>query len=440
MHRVELVGPSGVGKTTAFRAALGARPFLRASAVPTEGALVGAYPRAEEVATAVHQGERLARHLPPTIHTIRRASYLAQTEGQGIALIDEGVAQRALNLVALRAPASHVQAYLTAAPIAKATYVFLEAPAPAIERRGAQRERPILPRPLLDLVAASASTCADILEARGADVIRIDARRPAAAVLVDLLAVTDQRRRPEAPALDRRVGITPLTLSPYIEWLTTGVPFALSRWGDGEWRAILGHGGQTCDGQAYTSDLRQDLIAALARRPDYLLGLQGLAIRRFGPAIRAWLAAHALTPRWVESEVFARASLQGKLPRLVRALQGRTVVLVGPAHLRPLAAITPAHVVEVPAANAHADRDRVLAELEAVLRLGPKAGPVVLLSAGPLANVLVDRLAPAWPEVTWLDVGSIWEPYVGLATRTYHRDVLAGQTHSGRVAAGKGLA
>src|SRR5690606_3358473 len=42
------------------------------------------------------------------------------------------------------------------------------------------------------------------------------------------------------------------------ERLQASEPFAFSRWGDGEWSAVLGIGTANCDGQAY-APLRDDL-------------------------------------------------------------------------------------------------------------------------------------------------------------------------------------
>ena len=65
-------------------------------------------------------------------------------------------------------------------------------------------------------------------------------------------------------------------------------PFAFSRWGDGEWSAVLGLGAQNCDKQAY-EPVREDLRRVLRDRPVYLIGVQPLAVQRFGPEIAAWL-------------------------------------------------------------------------------------------------------------------------------------------------------
>lgn len=197
-------------------------------------------------------------------------------------------------------------------------------------------------------------------------------------------------------------------------------PFAFSRWGDGEWSAVLGIGTANCDGQAY-APLRDDLRRVLLDRPSYLLGMQPLAMARFGPEIRGWLTQHDLRMPWLNADVFHDLSKSGELPAFVEPLRHRPVILVGPKRLRALSLIPHVAFVEIPDANAYAAIGDTRAHLSAIAaRSAP--GTVVALSAGMGANVLIHDFAHL--PLTWIDFGSVWEPYVGVANRRYHRDVL----------------
>lgn len=208
-----------------------------------------------------------------------------------------------------------------------------------------------------------------------------------------------------------------------VDCLTTGTPVSLSRWGDGEWHAILGHPGQNCDGQVYKAALRTALADVLCRQPRYLLGLQPLVIDLLGSEVVAWLARRHLAFDWVDGDLFVTASQAGTLTPFVSALSQRRTLLVGPSHLEALYLFPRVGHVIVPARNAFA----VYASLERqVLAAVEKMdADVVVLSAGMSANLLVDVLARTHPAVSALDCGSLWEPYVGLVTRTYHRAILA---------------
>lgn len=207
----------------------------------------------------------------------------------------------------------------------------------------------------------------------------------------------------------------------YVDRLRARQPFALSRWGDGEWTCLLGGRGQTCDGQAYTPQLREDLAAVLEARPSYELGLQGLARRTMSPAIQAWLDARGLAPAWVDADVFAHASVAGELAPFCAALATRLVVLVGPGYLSRLRLFRVSLHIVVPETNCHDQVETLVADTRALLE--GLCDPVVLMSAGPTANVLVHRLWTEDPRRTLIDVGSLWEPYLGLCTRRYHQAV-----------------
>ena len=209
----------------------------------------------------------------------------------------------------------------------------------------------------------------------------------------------------------------------YVARIRERQPFAFSRWGDGEWSCLLGHPGQNCDGHRYTPTLRRDLAAVLLDRPTYDLGLQGFAQRRFGPAIETWLTQRSLSFAWVDADVFTRPSLAGTLEPLLEALSRRVVILVGPQHLDALTLFPfTAHVI-VPDKNCHEACDRVEREiLVALAEAG--AEPVIAFSAGMSANVLIHRLHTRDHDATAIDFGSLWEPYVGHVTRSYHQRIL----------------
>jgi hypothetical protein len=50
--------------------------------------------------------------------------------------------------------------------------------------------------------------------------------------------------------------------------------------------------------------------------------------------------------------------------------------------------------------------------------------PLVAISAGMPGNLLVHRMSKECTGATAIDFGSLWEPYVGHANRSYHRGVI----------------
>jgi len=225
--------------------------------------------------------------------------------------------------------------------------------------------------------------------------------------------------------------ISPRPLNEYARWLVKRIPFVFSRWGDGEWSAVLGRSGANTDKQPYTADLQADLIRVLEDKPSYLLGLQPMAVRLLGADIAAWLRARDFWPAWEDSDVWHKASRSGRIKPIVKALRTRRVLLVGPARLRGLARSVPfAAFVEIPNRAAHARLPEMRANLQAALTdFGPDG--VVAVCAGMSANILIHdycgpkRTTIGPPRTTWIDFGAVWEPYIGHANRTYHAQVLA---------------
>lgn len=218
-----------------------------------------------------------------------------------------------------------------------------------------------------------------------------------------------------------------LLLSNIVDQLRAGTPVVFSRWGDGEWAAMLGTSGANCDGHAYTPELQRDLTAVLESRPSYYLGLQAAAVRRFGPQIEAWLVARSLTPAWVPSDLWHHASIRDELGDFLAVLRDRGVILVGPRHLNqpdrlPFPLVT---FVEVPERNCHEHVQVTAGDLAFVSGDEfPTPYPVIAVSASMSANVIIHHVQAVHPHATLLDLGSLWEPYVGVATRTYHKKII----------------
>lgn len=220
--------------------------------------------------------------------------------------------------------------------------------------------------------------------------------------------------------------LTPLdfSLDLFVRKLESGAPFAFSRWGDGEWRAMLGESGANCDGHAYTGALRNDLSSVLKSRPAYLLGLQPFAVRMLGKRIEEWLKRRHLELHWIDADVFHRASIDGALEPLLESLP--SVVMIGPAHLKGLSIVPVRKHIVVPDRNCYDSYTDIFIQARSVLAKAPRS--VVAMSAGMMSNVLIHHLHATFPDATLIDFGSLWDPYVGKVTRAYHRQIVESLT------------
>lgn len=201
------------------------------------------------------------------------------------------------------------------------------------------------------------------------------------------------------------------------EMLADRQPFSFARFGDGEFFAILGAEGENCDGHRYYPRLGQRLRAILAAKPSYLVGLQPLAVMRHG--IQPVLA-HSQGIRWVFSDSLHMAMHGGRLDRFFDALGDRDAMLVGPPHLRPLSRAKGWSHLTIPAINCW---DRYEQTGQSLRESLPTSDVVVLFCASMMSNVLIDDLHAWCAENTYVDVGSVFDPCVGIASRPFYEEL-----------------
>jgi hypothetical protein len=221
-------------------------------------------------------------------------------------------------------------------------------------------------------------------------------------------------------------------LSYYVDRIVGMQPYSFARYGDGEWSSAMGkktHPQKNCDGHFYFEEMWEDfqtVFTGLQKQPevyDYILGMQNLALRMWGPQIERFLDRFGLQDRtWHDCDVFHHASRKGQLEPLVAALRDSSVVVVGPAHLRTLDRVFGYNkFVQVPRQNCYLHLDRITKQIEEAIAAAPK--PVVVsLSASMPAEILIHRLYPKHGRHAFLiDFGSVFDPYAGVASRKYHQ-------------------
>lgn len=208
-----------------------------------------------------------------------------------------------------------------------------------------------------------------------------------------------------------------------VEMLRDGVPFAFSRFGDGEFNAIFGVEGVNRDGHQYFPEMGRRLREIVAREPDYLMGLQPMAIFTHGARQTVWMSER--TPndgfkRWVLADSLHDASLDDRLDSFLDSLAGRDVLLVGPEHLRGFTESKGWGFQPVPAQDCWTAYEETLERLKSTI---PGPGGVVLLCASMMSNVLLDDLFELDPTITYIDTGSLFDPYAGVISRPYHEEL-----------------
>jgi hypothetical protein len=191
--------------------------------------------------------------------------------------------------------------------------------------------------------------------------------------------------------------------------------FSYSRFGDGEWNAILGKEGQNCDGHRYFRDMGERLKKIVQSKPLYYLGCQNLAKKqnKDKPEFQRLFNLNS----WIDNEILTRASIKGRLQDFFDVLDTRAVILVANYKVLKLNAFD-YYGIEIPEKNCWLSYTDVLKKIHARIR----ENYVILYCASMMSGVLIDTIYKQL-RVTQIDCGSVFDPYVGIQSRTYMKDL-----------------
>lgn len=200
-------------------------------------------------------------------------------------------------------------------------------------------------------------------------------------------------------------------------------PFSFSRFGDGEWNAVFDKKGHNCDKHPYYPDMNRALRQVLKtykNQSNYFLGLQRYSRKKKWKEIQKFLGKNKI--KWSNADCLHDASQGGDLIKFFKVLKTRTVVLVGPGYLEGFKPKD--FFIQVPDKNCWLEKDRIVEDVKQVLE-DSHEDMVVLFVASMPANVMVDELYKIHGDKhTFIDVGSVLDPYAGVVTRGYHNQII----------------
>lgn len=211
----------------------------------------------------------------------------------------------------------------------------------------------------------------------------------------------------------------------YVDMINAGQPFAMPRYGDGEWAWILDIKHVNEEGHEWSPELGADLRASImANHPlPYYYTMPQLDLLHYPTEVCHWLETNQPGPAWYDCSQFRIDSHAGNLWPLLDALRRKQVLVIGPEFLRGLGNIglfSPAGFIAVPERNAYRAKDEIIAHLNWTLRRN--VYEVITFSAGPLSKILIDRLwANPKYRMPLVDIGSLWDVYFGRVSRNYMR-------------------
>ena len=212
-----------------------------------------------------------------------------------------------------------------------------------------------------------------------------------------------------------------MTYDKLISNLRDSINFSFSRFGDGEFFAILGGGGKcNTDQHQYFKDMGMRLYKIIESKPKYIMGLQGKAVRErvdqpFTELIKGL--------EWVNSDIIHHRFIKtNSLSDMFDALRGRNVILVGNVNLVEVSfkfidrTTSFKHIVI-------SDKDCWLEYSDVLKRIIANFSKdvVILYCASMMSEVLIDDIYNLYgDDVTQIDIGSAFDPYCGVKSRSYH--------------------
>ena len=121
---------------------------------------------------------------------------------------------------------------------------------------------------------------------------------------------------------------------------------------------------------------------------------------------------------WVDARVWEESAMQDTINPLIKQLEKMDFVIVSEKSKKDLP-IKYRDFIEVPVVDCYLEKENIKNEIK---RLTEKYDrPVFGLSASMATNVIVDELFEEIGDKCWMiDFGSIWEPYIGKVSRSYH--------------------
>jgi len=206
-------------------------------------------------------------------------------------------------------------------------------------------------------------------------------------------------------------------------------PFAFSRWGDGEWSAVLDVEGENCDGHRYFPDMSRRLREVLMDNPPYIFGMQSKAQQDMGLQINAWIHRHMHDREWADADILHDASIAGRMSEFFDACSvHEQIVFVGCYESARILFSSFCIDVRTPKRNAwlayESTKGRIIDQFFYQFFDGENP-TIILLSCGMMANVLIHDLWQMFGNtVTLIDCGSVFDPYLGVASRRYHKQIL----------------
>jgi hypothetical protein len=215
-----------------------------------------------------------------------------------------------------------------------------------------------------------------------------------------------------------------LSVKDIVKMIDHNIHFSFSRWGDGEFHAILRTAAtENCDGHRIDAELGEALGKILTDRNSYMFGILNITKKVHGESLLEYLKSVGLEDMvWYDGDCLLNASCIGELYPFIESIRKKKVIYVGPDYMNNLGRVFPNgySYFEVPRVDAFYDRYELTFKL--MDKIGAVGPDVILFSAGFVTKYMIDFLYMYYGKyLSMIDMGSIMDPYVGMYNRTHSK-------------------
>jgi hypothetical protein len=217
-----------------------------------------------------------------------------------------------------------------------------------------------------------------------------------------------------------------------VERLKAKQPFQIARYNDGEWiftlqiepyytRCITAHNHDPQE----VAEISKKMLSVIDSRPPYYIGIDSSTLALTGSILPVKnIFLEKIAPlNTVYGEIFNAATVMYGIDVLIKPLQDRWVLTVGPEYMKKLK-ISENHVA-VPLNNCWNQVEPIQKQIQEILAYHLDKKPVIVYSCSMLAKWLIDVFYRQFGDaITQLDIGSCIDPWCGIVSRPWHNALL----------------
>lgn len=217
-----------------------------------------------------------------------------------------------------------------------------------------------------------------------------------------------------------------ITYEQLCEKLENKEPFTLSRYGDGEWNAVLQVRGGNCDGHEYLPEMCKELADVLRNRtanlPENYYFASHLVTTDYNrEVIESWMNAHGVSIPWAcSSDILHIPIKEGTIDRFKDALSDHRIVFVGPEYLKGVIGFD--FYITVDDTNCYCNGDIVSSILNDIF-VNEGSEFTVIFCSSMAANCWIDEIHEMFHTI--IDAGSVFDYFAKNGNRSFIRKALA---------------